>query len=105
MNAPTREQPLYRRPADPTNAERPFEDDLFARRKLADRLTAFVDRLPDGAVIAIDAPWREGKTWFGRHWHAQLVAAGYRTAYIDCFQRDHIEDPFLMIAGELLEMA
>lgn len=98
-------QPLYKRPIEPTKVERPFEGDLFARKKLAERLTGFLTRLPDGAVIAIDAPWGEGKTWFGRHWHAQLVADGYRAAYIDCFQRDHVEDPFLMVAGELLEMA
>lgn len=98
-------QPLYRRPVEPTSVEQPFEGDLFGRKSLADRMTTFLGRLPDGAVIAVDAPWGEGKTWFGRHWHAQLVADGYRTAYIDCFQRDHVEDPFLMIAGELLEMA
>ena len=96
---------LYRRPVDTNSIEQAFDGDLFERQKLADRLTSFLVRLPDGAVLAIDAPWGEGKTWFGRNWHAQLASAGYRTVYIDCFQRDHIEDPFLMVAGELLELA
>lgn len=45
-------------------------------------------------MIAIDAPWGEGKIWDGLHWHAQLVAAVYGAACIDCFQRDHGEAHF-----------
>ena len=68
-------------------------------------MTAFLMRLPEGGVVAIDAPWGDGKTWFARHWHSKLESEGFRTAYIDCFQRDHVEDPFLLVAGELLELA
>jgi len=99
-----KKSPLYLRSANP-DPEKPFSGDLFGRQKLAERLTSHFDRLPDGAVLAIDAPWGAGKTWFGRNWHAQLANAGYRTAYIDCFERDYIEDPFVMIAGELLQLA
>lgn len=81
------------------------EDDSFGREELAERLTGFLDRLPDGAVIAIDSPWGEGKTWFGKRWHAKLVAEKYRTTYIDCFQRDHVDDPFTMIAGDLVALS
>jgi hypothetical protein len=98
------QQPLYLNPRPSRNPERPFDGDLFEREALADRLTGVLSRLPDGGVLAIDASWGEGKTWFGRHWHSRLVDSGYRAAYIDCFQRDFVEDPFLMIAGELLEM-
>jgi KAP family P-loop domain len=82
-----------------------FEGDLFGRAKLAERLTGFLHRLPDGAVIAIDSQWGEGKTWFGRRWNANLKDDGFQTAYIDCFQRDHLDDPFTMIAGEFLTLA
>jgi hypothetical protein len=82
-----------------------FEGDLFGRAKLAEQLTGFLHRLPDGAVIAIDSKWGEGKTWFGRRWNATLQDGGFHTAYIDCFQRDHLDDPFTMIAGEFLELA
>ena len=98
-------QHIFKRPSDPAGAAAAFEGDLFDRAAMAERLTGYLSRLPDGAVIAIDAPWGEGKTWFGRHWRASLQACGYRTAYIDCFQRDHIDDPFLMIAAELLALA
>ena len=78
---------------------------MFQRSKLAEQLTSFLHRLPDGAVIAIDSQWGEGKTWFGRRWNASLEDAGFQTAYIDCFQRDHLDDPFTMIAGELIALA
>lgn len=82
-----------------------FEGDLYERKKLADKLTGLLTRLPDGGVISIDSPWGEGKTWFGKRWCAALTDAGFKTAYIDCFQRDHIDDPFTMIAGEFIALA
>jgi hypothetical protein len=82
-----------------------FEGDLFGREKLAEQLTGFLSRLPDGAVIAIDSPWGEGKTWFGKRWCAALNDGGFKTAYIDCFQRDHLDDPFTMIASEFIDLA
>jgi hypothetical protein len=85
--------------------ENRFEGDLFHRGDLAKQLTAFLNRLPDGAVVAIDSKWGEGKTWFGRRWNATLQDDGFMTAFIDCFQRDHLDDPFTMIAGEFLNLA
>lgn len=93
-------RPLYLRSLDP-DPSNPFAGDLFGRRDLANRLTEHLKRLQEGAVIAIDAPWGEGKSWFGRNWYADLQALGYRAAYIDAFQRDYVEDPFVMINGEL----
>lgn len=97
--------PLYLRSMADEVPERRFDGDLFARAKLAEQLTGFLSRLPDGAVMAIDSPWGEGKTWFGKRWCASLKDAGFQTAYIDCFQRDHLDDPFTMIAGEFIELA
>lgn len=50
----------------------PFEGDMLDRRLLAEQLTGYLDRLRHGAVIALDAPWGEGKTWFARHWAVML---------------------------------
>lgn len=61
--------------------------------------------MPDGAVMAIDSQWGDGKTWFGKRWCASLGDKGFKTAYVDCFQRDHLDDPFLMIAAEFIELA
>ncbi|HDR9499061.1 P-loop NTPase fold protein [Burkholderia sp. Tr-20355] len=79
----------------------PFHDDRLNRQRYATRLTDFVGRLGAGGAIAIDAPWGGGKTWFGRNWAAQLRAAGHKVAFIDAFEQDYIEDPFMVIAAEL----
>ncbi|QEZ48997.1 KAP family P-loop NTPase fold protein [Cupriavidus oxalaticus] len=82
----------------------PFAGDLLRRRELAGTLTAYLERLRSGAVLALDAPWGEGKTWFARHWAAQLRQEGYRVGVIDAFEQDYIDDPFLLIAAELTQL-
>lgn len=81
----------------------PFHGDLFKRKELAEQLTGYLDRLRDGTVVAIDAPWGEGKSWFGLHWAASLKSQDYRVIYLDAFQQDYVEDPFLLIASEITE--
>lgn len=85
-----------------SDPETPFMGDLFGRKQLAERLTGMVERMADGYVIGIDAPWGDGKTWFARHWAADLRNKGFRVAYIDAFKQDYVEDPFLMVCSELL---
>ncbi len=83
-----------------------FEGDLFDRRKLADRLTKSIELLRDGGAIAIDSPWGSGKTWFAKNWQLDLEEnRGFEAIYIDAFALDYVDDPFLMIAGELLSVA
>ncbi|SDC19380.1 KAP family P-loop domain-containing protein [Cupriavidus sp. YR651] len=84
--------------------ETPFGGDLLQRAAVADRLTRYIDRLPDGAVIALDAPWGEGKTWFGRHWEASLKARGHQVGWIDAFQQDYAEDAFLLLSSAVLRL-
>ncbi|HEY9278382.1 MAG TPA: P-loop NTPase fold protein [Methylotenera sp.] len=83
---------------------KPFHGDLFKRKELAEQLTGYIDRLRDGTVLAIDAPWGEGKSWFGRNWAASLKTQDYRVIYLDAFQQDYVEDPFLLIASEINEL-
>ncbi|KAI3611865.1 hypothetical protein D8I24_0023 (plasmid) [Cupriavidus necator H850] len=83
----------------------PFEGDLLGRQALAARVTGYLDRLKVGAVLALDAPWGEGKTWFARHWAAQLRQDGYRVGVIDAFQQDYVEDPFLLLAAEIKRLS
>lgn len=83
-----------------------FEGDLFDRRKLAERLTNSIELLRDGGAIAIDSPWGSGKTWFAKNWKLDLEQnRGFEAIYIDAFALDYVDDPFLMIAGELLAVA
>ncbi|WP_394807632.1 P-loop NTPase fold protein [Nitrosomonas sp.] len=79
-----------------------FEGDLLGRLKLAKQITGYLERLKDGAVVAIDAPWGEGKSWFGRHW-AKYLQTDYdhKVIFINAFEQDYVEDPFLLIAAEI----
>lgn len=88
---------------DASEVANPFEKDLLARKSIAETLTGYLDRLRAGAVIGISAPWGEGKTYFGRNWCAQLKGS-HRVAYIDAFENDYLDDPFLLIASELSEL-
>jgi hypothetical protein len=80
----------------------PFGSDLFGRKVLASRLTDYIYRLREGCVIGIDAPWGEGKTWFGKNWEGELQKEGFKTIYLDAFQHDYFEDPFLALSAEIL---
>lgn len=83
-----------------------FEGDLFNTKGFATKLTNLFKALPDGGAIAIDSPWGAGKTWFARNWQKDLEENhGYTTIYIDTFAMDYVEDPFLMLAGEILSAA
>ncbi len=97
-------EPLLAFHKEPIVGTRPFDGDTLNRAQLADKLTGYIDRLNAGAVLAIDAPWGEGKTWFGRNWAKKLGNEEYRVAYIDAFEQDYIEDPFILLAAELLSM-
>ena len=54
------------------NIENAWDGDLWERKRLGIQLTSYVDRLQCGAVLALDARWGEGKTWFVRHWQKHL---------------------------------
>lgn len=84
------------------NITTPFENDFWERKKLADNLTSYVERLNIGATIAINANWGSGKTWFLRHWQADLIAKEFKVVYLDAFTNDYLEDPFLLISMSIL---
>ncbi|HRE73034.1 MAG TPA: P-loop NTPase fold protein [Accumulibacter sp.] len=81
----------------------PFKPDIFDREALAVTLTGYINRTKDGCVMGIDAPWGEGKSWFGRNWRAKLKAEGYKTIYLDAFERDYSDDPFTVLTAEILD--
>lgn len=98
--------PLAFTPLHLEDISEPFAEDVLNRRALAERLTGYIGRLRCGAVIALDAPWGEGKSWFARHWAAHLhTNEGYRVGIIDAFREDYVEDPFLMLAAEVRRLS
>jgi KAP family P-loop domain len=85
--------------------EKPFDSSAFDYRRFADRVTQALDLFSEGAVLAIDAPWGHGKTYFGTNLNAELEAKGWRTVYIDAFALDFVEDPFLLLASMIKRQA
>lgn len=81
--------------------ETPFENDFWGREALADRLTDHVSRITVGATIAIDAEWGAGKSWFVNNWKAKLEQNDFKVIYLNAFNQDYIEDPFLTISMEI----
>lgn len=83
------------------NIEQAWSGDLWDRKRLGIQLTNYVDRLNCGAVLALDARWGEGKTWFVRHWKKHLEDENHNVIYLDTFANDYLEDPFLVISSEI----
>lgn len=80
-----------------------WQGDLWDRQCLGKQLTNYVDRLQCGAILALDARWGEGKTWFVRHWkrHLETTEIAHNVIYLDAFANDYLDDPFLVIAAEI----
>lgn len=76
------------------NVETAWEGDLWDRKRLGVQLTNYVGRLQCGAVLALDARWGEGKTWFVRHWQKHLEDENHNVIYLDAFANDYLDDPF-----------
>ena len=101
--ASTMEQPILSCNTRCYTGSAAFEGDTLNRKKLAEKLNIYLARLNDGAVLAIDAPWGEGKTWFGRNWAKDLQENGKNEViFIDSFEQDYIEDPFILISSAIL---
>lgn len=77
------------------------DEDVFSRKAIAEKLTNYLSRLSQGAVLAIDAQWGEGKTWFGMNLRKLLSDGGFKTVWIDAFQQDFVEDPFIILSSEI----
>lgn len=98
----TKKLPSLSKPMIDIDSTETFCGDAFGRKELAVQLTSYIDRLRDGAVLAIDAPWGDGKTWFGKNWKQQLETENRKVIYIDAFEQDYTEDPFMLLASEFM---
>ncbi|MBC7948000.1 MAG: hypothetical protein H7Y42_08995 [Chitinophagaceae bacterium] len=81
--------------------DNPFLNDKLKREPFANALSNLVQSLDDPTVITINAPWGEGKTTFANMWRASLKNKGCRCIYIDAFANDYVDDPFIVLVGEI----
>ena len=78
----------------------PFSPDFLNRRSTAEQMTRMFSLQRDGFVVAVHAPWGDGKTYFGRNF-AKMLEQEYNAmpVFIDAFEHDYVEDPFMVLAS------
>lgn len=82
------------------------DNDLFLRGPFAKSLTNLVMQVEEPLVLGLYAKWGEGKSTFVEMWKRQLEKInGVPTIYIDAFENDYFEDPFVCLTGEVYAYA
>lgn len=79
------------------------EKDIFDRKKFGERLISLFENSEEELVVALNAPWGEGKSTFIKMWqnHIKLNRTSIKTIYFDAFKNDYQKDPFLAITSEI----
>lgn len=80
------------------------EYDLFKREEFGNQLFNLMKNSDESIVIALDAPWGEGKSTFIKMWASNnnyKQTPPLSTIYFDAFANDYQKDPFLALASEL----
>lgn len=80
------------------------EKDIFRRKVFGENLINIVSNVNDELVLAIDAPWGEGKTTFIKMWRGMLSENDIKSIYFDAFENDYQQDSFLAIAAEIYSL-
>lgn len=81
-------------------------NDLFQRGQFAKSLTNLVVQVEEPLVMGLYAKWGEGKSTFVEMWKRQLEQINHvPTIYIDAFENDYFEDPFVCLTGEVYAYA
>jgi hypothetical protein len=80
------------------------EKDIFQRKNFAEKLSNLIENVSDELVLAIDAPWGEGKTTFVKMWQGMLKEQNIESIYFDAFQNDFLDDPLLALVGEVYSL-
>lgn len=83
------------------------EKDIFQREKFGERLARLFVNTNENVVVALDAPWGEGKSTFIKMWKGHVEfqrEKKLKTIYFDAFANDYQKDPFIALSAELYEM-
>lgn len=81
-----------------------FQDDLLNRKHIAKEWTESFLKNGTSKVIAVDAEWGMGKTYFATNWVKMLKHDNWQVCYIDAFEYDFTDDPFMVISHSIIEM-
>lgn len=82
---------------------KPFDNDLLGRKDIAQLWQDTLLKSGKHFVMAVDASWGMGKSYFARNWECKLLHDDYKVCYIDAFKYDFTDDPFMTITSNLIE--
>lgn len=77
------------------------ELDIFNRKPFGEALFNLIQNTDDELVVALDAPWGEGKSTFIKMWQGLLKEKEVPCVYFDAFENDYQTDPFLAISSQI----
>ena len=75
--------------------------DIFNRKAYGESLFNLINNTEDELVLALDAPWGEGKSTFIKMWRGLLAENKVANIYFDAFENDYQQDPLLAISSQL----
>lgn len=81
------------------------ENDIFKRLKFGQSLLSLIENTDDKLVIALDAPWGEGKTTFIKQWQGLLKNSERQlnSIYFDAFENDYHQNGFLALSRHIYQ--
>ncbi len=80
------------------------KNDLFNHIIFGERLAGLISEATVPLAIALDAHWGIGKTTFLKMWAGYLRQEKFPVIEFDAFANDYHDDPFIPLAGELVEL-
>ena len=83
------------------------EIDIFNRKQFGEQLANLFENSQDDIVVALDAPWGEGKSTFVKMWQGYVQNQRenkFKTIYFDAFANDYQKDPFIALTAELYSL-
>ena len=81
----------------------PFQHDQLDRKETIEVLSRVIGSVEGPFVLAIDAPWGNGKTTFINMWDQFLRDEGFPVAKFNAWETDYAANPLLAISTELTE--
>ena len=78
--------------------------DIFNRKPYGEKLFQLIKNTQDSLVLALDAPWGEGKTTFIKMWRGYLHQQEVRSIHFDAFENDYQQEPFLAISSQIYNL-
>lgn len=81
------------------------QKDIFGRKAFGEDLKRLFENVEDPLVAILDAPWGSGKTVFAKMWCGMMRNEGFPVIYFDAFANDYMNDAFLCLASEIIEVS